>query len=90
MDQGTQQNAAMVEEQTAASHALAREAAALNELLGQFNIGNTRRAPVAVAAHNARPAPSPARALGNKVARAFGGRGSAAVATKEEPSWSEF
>jgi hypothetical protein len=39
MDQGTQQNAAMVEEQTAASHSLAQEAAALNELLTQFKLG---------------------------------------------------
>lgn len=38
MDQGTQQNAAMVEEQTAASHGLASEAATLNELLAQFRI----------------------------------------------------
>ncbi len=36
VDQGTQQNAAMVEEQTAASHELANEAAALFELLDQF------------------------------------------------------
>ncbi len=43
MDQGTQQNAAMVEEQTAASHALAREAEGLNELIGQFNLGNGAR-----------------------------------------------
>jgi methyl-accepting chemotaxis protein len=46
MDQGTQQNAAMVEEQTAASHGLASEAAALNDLLAQFNIGDSQ-APVA-------------------------------------------
>ncbi len=39
MDQGTQQNAAMVEEQTAASHGLATEAAALNALLAQFRLG---------------------------------------------------
>ncbi|WP_313192620.1 methyl-accepting chemotaxis protein [Shinella zoogloeoides] len=39
MDQGTQQNAAMVEEQTAASHGLAAEAAALNTLLAQFRLG---------------------------------------------------
>ena len=39
MDQGTQQNAAMVEEQTAASHGLAAEAAALNTLLAQFKLG---------------------------------------------------
>lgn len=36
LDQSTQQNAAMVEEQTAASHGLANEAAALNQLLKQF------------------------------------------------------
>ncbi|MCY1664462.1 methyl-accepting chemotaxis protein [Rhizobium sp. SL86] len=40
MDQGTQQNAAMVEEQTAASHGLAGEAATLNALLAQFRIGD--------------------------------------------------
>ncbi|MDP9836511.1 methyl-accepting chemotaxis protein [Neorhizobium huautlense] len=40
MDQGTQQNAAMVEEQTAASHGLASEASALKELLAQFRLGN--------------------------------------------------
>ena len=40
MDQGTQQNAAMVEEQTAASHGLATEAAALNALLAQFKLGS--------------------------------------------------
>ncbi|PYE26980.1 methyl-accepting chemotaxis sensory transducer with Pas/Pac sensor [Rhizobium sp. PP-CC-3A-592] len=36
VDQGTQQNAAMVEEQTAASHGLAEEARALFHLLEQF------------------------------------------------------
>ncbi|WP_244563642.1 methyl-accepting chemotaxis protein McpU [Ensifer aridi] len=40
MDQGTQQNAAMVEQQTAASHGLAQEAAALNALLAQFNLSD--------------------------------------------------
>ncbi|MBX5221982.1 methyl-accepting chemotaxis protein [Rhizobium sp. NLR8a] len=39
MDQGTQQNAAMVEEQTAASHGLAQEAAKLMRLLAQFRLG---------------------------------------------------
>ncbi|AFL49186.1 methyl-accepting chemotaxis protein [Sinorhizobium fredii] len=42
MDQGTQQNAAMVEEQTAASHGLAQEAAALNALLAQFKLGDVQ------------------------------------------------
>ncbi|MDO9415662.1 methyl-accepting chemotaxis protein [Pararhizobium sp.] len=39
MDQGTQQNAAMVEEQTAASHTLAAEASALSDLLAGFQLG---------------------------------------------------
>lgn len=40
MDQGTQQNAAMVEQSTAASHGLARQADSLNVLLAQFKLGN--------------------------------------------------
>jgi methyl-accepting chemotaxis protein len=40
MDQTTQQNAAMVEESTAASHGLAKEAAELARLVGRFSIGD--------------------------------------------------
>lgn len=40
MDQFTQQNAAMVEESTAASHQLKREAAELTELTGRFQTGH--------------------------------------------------
>ena len=43
MDQATQQNAAMVEETTAASHSLASEAQSLRELLMQFDIGEGTR-----------------------------------------------
>ena len=39
MDQGTQQNAAMVEQSTAASYGLAKQADALNVLLAQFKLG---------------------------------------------------
>lgn len=39
MDQTTQQNAAMVEETTAASHSLARESAELVRLVSQFKVG---------------------------------------------------
>jgi methyl-accepting chemotaxis protein len=39
MDQMTQQNAAMVEESTAACHALAQEASQLGRMMGQFQIG---------------------------------------------------
>jgi methyl-accepting chemotaxis protein len=43
MDQGTQQNAAMVEQTTAASHSLATQAAALTALLAQFKLDNGSR-----------------------------------------------
>ena len=89
MDQGTQQNAAMVEEQTAASHSLAQQAAALTALMTQFKVGGERAAqpvqPVRAATPASRPAASPARALGQKLAGAF--RGNAAVA---QENWTEF
>jgi methyl-accepting chemotaxis protein len=48
MDQVTQQNAAMVEQSTAASHALAGDADELARLVGQFNLeGETAAAPAA-------------------------------------------
>ena len=46
MDQVTQQNAAMVEQATAASHSLSGEAAELARLVGQFRIGESVAAPV--------------------------------------------
>ncbi|OAV56601.1 chemotaxis protein [Rhizobium sp. WYCCWR10014] len=111
MDQGTQQNAAMVEESTAASHNLATEAAALNNLLSQFRLtgtgGFTASAPIATAAPRAptrpagratpvrvaregtaRPAASPARALGQKIANAFGAGSS--TSPSQDPDWTEF
>lgn len=100
MDQGTQQNAAMVEETTAASHGLAREAGALNHLLSRFKLGADAAAPVVAtpvssiaAAARPRPTPaaaqptSPARDMGRKLVNAFGGRGAVAV---QEASWEEF
>jgi methyl-accepting chemotaxis protein len=65
MDQVTQQNAAMVEESTAASHSLASEAEALAKRVAQFQIGvdidlarPTRERPAPV--RKAPPAPSKA------------------------------
>jgi methyl-accepting chemotaxis protein len=98
MDQGTQQNAAMVEEATAAAHSLAREADSLFELVKQFNIGTapaSRSVPRA-AAHapgpaaaparpTSKPVASPARQMNAKLAKAF--NGNAAVAGSE---WEEF
>ena len=46
MDQVTQQNAAMVEQATAASHSLSGEAEELARLVGQFRIGESVSAPV--------------------------------------------
>jgi methyl-accepting chemotaxis protein len=89
MDQGTQQNAAMVEETTAAAHSLAREAEQLFELLAQFNIGSgggTQR-PVPMAANQrSRAVASPARQMTAKVAQAFHGN----AALKGDDSWEEF
>ncbi|MDM9624817.1 methyl-accepting chemotaxis protein [Rhizobium sp. S152] len=94
MDQGTQQNAAMVEQSTAASHSLAREAASLNQLLSRFKLGEEERrvaalpsGPKAASPAN-RPASSPARALGSKIVAAFGGR--TATAAAQQPSWEDF
>ncbi len=58
MDQATQQNAAMVEESTAASHALSREADNLTSLMGQFSVGQQTRA-AATPTQPQRPAPRP-------------------------------
>lgn len=52
MDQVTQQNAAMIEQSTAASHALAREAEDLKQLVGQFRIGAELTKPKLVASQS--------------------------------------
>ncbi|CUX50423.1 methyl-accepting chemotaxis protein [Agrobacterium genomosp. 13] len=91
MDQDTQKNAAMVEESTAASHGLAREAASLNQLLAQFKLSeggySAASAPVRAASPVDRPAASPARALGGKIRAAFSGN--AALSTSAD-NWEEF
>ena len=55
MDQTTQQNAAMVEETTAASQALAQEADSLSQIIQQFQLGG------AAEMHQSRERPMPAR-----------------------------
>jgi methyl-accepting chemotaxis protein len=91
MDQGTQQNAAMVEQATAAAHSLASEAEALFQLLSQFRIGShaTGRSgrPLAIASTGAvsKTTTSPARQLTERLANAF--HGNAAVAGGD---WQEF
>ncbi|MDH4413055.1 MAG: methyl-accepting chemotaxis protein, partial [Rhizobium sp.] len=88
MDQGTQKNAAMVEQSTAACHGLAQQATALTQLLGQFRLGQDQQRMVSPrpdpAQGASQPQASPARALGRKLASAF--KGNTAVASE----WSEF
>ncbi|WP_377292934.1 methyl-accepting chemotaxis protein [Rhizobium sp. SG2393] len=89
MDQGTQKNAAMVEETTAAAHSLAREAQLLFELLGQFDIGDRTQRAAMAAQDNARRSAAPAapqRASVAKTVRAFNGN----AALKGGDSWEEF
>lgn len=91
MDQTAQQNAAMVEESSAASHSLAREAVALNDLLAQFRFSEDRAPAVRPASAEAIPQPSPVRSLLRQVAGAFGGGASVAVAQQNErEDWQEF
>ncbi|TCN16442.1 methyl-accepting chemotaxis protein [Sinorhizobium americanum] len=87
MDQVTQQNAAMVEESTAATNRLADEAANLARLIARFKI-EVGTAPRAAAA-DTRPVTSPARALTRKLAGALGGR-AATAAVPATANWEEF
>jgi methyl-accepting chemotaxis protein len=81
MDQATQQNAAMVEESTAASHAMAREADALHALIRRFQLAGSAQ-PIQRA-----PSPAPVSQL-HAVARTMRvPRGATAPAAE---NWEEF
>jgi methyl-accepting chemotaxis protein len=96
MDQVTQQNAAMVEQSTAASHSLAQEAQSLQASVARFKVGSAAQ----VAAAPARaPAPAPAPSAPAKPAHRMVqalktlGRGGAAPAQQAAPAedgWEEF
>ncbi|WP_432377152.1 methyl-accepting chemotaxis protein [Agrobacterium rosae] len=101
VDQGTQQNAAMVEEQTAASHELAKEASALFQLLGQFRFDDAGRQPSARSIEVRKTTASkpilslptatrnsPVRHPSSLVPRRISNSASGAVAVKE--NWEEF
>ncbi|SES46987.1 PAS domain-containing methyl-accepting chemotaxis protein [Rhizobium sp. NFR03] len=88
MDQGTQQNAAMVEETSAASHGLAREAEELFQLLSRFKVRSgsaTRPLQPASSMTATRSSVAPVRQMTAKVAHVS--RGNAAVKSE---SWEEF
>ena len=85
MDQMTQQNAAMVEQSTAASHSLSRDAAELAQLTGRFTIGE--------ASAGMQPLRRPARAAATPAAVPVPGRRRAAgrgAVLADTDGWTEF
>jgi methyl-accepting chemotaxis protein len=89
MDQVTQQNAAMVEESTAASHGLAQETAELSRLTSHFQIAEPRGRTGAPAARPAaKPPARPGKAPALKVVTHDAPRKAAAVASND--GWEEF
>ncbi|MEO6376506.1 MAG: methyl-accepting chemotaxis protein [Caulobacteraceae bacterium] len=94
MDQVTQQNAAMVEESTAASHALASEADELGRLVSRFRVGEVRVGENGrMLDRRTRPAAPPATRV-RAAAPMRGFDGGAATARKltpiDEEGWEEF
>ena len=94
MDQVTQQNAAMVEQSTAASHNLAQEAEELARLVAKFRVGTQpdaaqpaqRRPSAAAAPRQARPAAPALKSVSS-------GSGQAAALLAAQPAdegWEEF
>lgn len=87
MDQVTQQNAAMVEESTAASHSLTNEADELMGLIARFQTG----AAVASAPTHAKPKSRPAgQTIAQQQKRVTQFATSGAAAVKVEEDWQEF
>ena len=84
MDAGTQQNAAMAEEATAACHSLNSEAAELTDLLNGFKVSRTHTIEP-TAAPAVEQVNSPAKQLISRVSNAF--EGNAAV---KDDEWQEF
>ncbi len=87
MDQGTQQNAAMVEETTAASARLSSETENLRNLVSQFRFGQHSYANVVDNRNDASPSVKPSRGVKAKLVRANGGASASALAYD---SWEEF
>ena len=87
MDHGTQQNAAMVQESTAACVALAQEAHKLSEMIGRFELGDEVGSRIETPP---RPVASPARALRRRAMQAFAGPAAAQSASNGDDDWEEF
>lgn len=85
MDQTTQQNAAMVEETTAASHSLAQEARHLADVVATFRLSETGARGMMAHATQAQPAQRPVRA-----ARVSGSALAHAAPETETGDWMDF
>jgi methyl-accepting chemotaxis protein len=92
MDQVTQQNAAMVEQATAASHSLTSEAVELARLTAKFQIGQSNH-PVRAASPPRKALPAP-RAVARPQPKIVGHSGAAkpqlVVAGNSDDQWKEF
>ncbi len=86
IDEGTQQNATMVEESTAACHNLAAQTAELDVLVGRFDLGRGSKTKSVAANRSAREV-SPARKLQSNVKRAYSTNGNAAL---KQDNWEDF
>ena len=71
MDQNTQQNAAMVDETTSASHALTDKAHDLEMLVGKFTLEGMRGS-IGLAKADSTPNNPPVRSFTQRIAAAFG------------------
>lgn len=91
MDQGTQQNSAMVEQSTAASHNLALEASALFNLLGTFELDEKGDFSTSMG-KTASPSGSlpQVQHMTRRIERAFGGKAMTASGGAAAPGWEEF
>jgi len=92
MDQMTQQNAAMVEQTSAASQTLAAEGQELAQLISRFKVGaavESRRPRAAARPIRTAPPPSPNRQPAVRFASG-GGVGSAVAAASDQEEWTDF
>ena len=97
MDEVTQQNSALVEENAATAKTLEQQAKAMSDEVGVFNVDEAQperpavqKRPIAVAARPAMPKPAtPKRAAvnGGPVGRM---QAALATAVRNDPDWQEF
>jgi methyl-accepting chemotaxis protein len=90
MDQVTQQNAAMVEQSTAASHSLAHEAEALQASVARFKVGEGSHEAVAAPRPVASPPPAKTSNRVVQVLKTVGRGGAAPKAEADADGWEEF